>query len=247
MGNSQSQEHKMNTKLYKWSSGEFRNEYALIYTASGGGLYSPRSCTFYYRVSCEKLVITMDDDLCSGRRVRVNMEFVAVRDDKSMGFKFGPVKFKDSGPYFHQRRRRSSKEEVLFLQYFTDLYGGRRTQLCLNKVRKKQRYLVIFHTAIGNSDDNFSHYMTIKCDPSKGIEVNLCGPYHDRAGERELCDTENISGMPPDDIIDNAEAIRNDLKVEDGNSVGPTPPNVYNIIHNRGIIEGDGNGSINNK
>ncbi|KAI9100719.1 hypothetical protein K1719_024081 [Acacia pycnantha] len=186
MGNSQSQEHKMNTKLYKWSSGEFRKEYALIYTASGGGVDSTRSCTFYYSVSCDKLVITMDDDLCSGRRVRVNMEFVAVRDDKIMGFKFGPVKFKDSGPYFHEQRRRSSKEEVLFLRYFTDLYGGRRTQLCLNKVRKEQRYLVIFCTAIG---------------------------------ERELCDTENISGMPPDDVIDNSVAIRNDLKGMDWGTV----------------------------
>ncbi|XP_054780053.1 uncharacterized protein LOC129287829 isoform X2 [Prosopis cineraria] len=112
MGSSVSREQsRIDTKLYKWSSEEFHEECALMYTSTGR-LLAPRSRTSYYRVNPNKLILTFDNHLILSNRVRVNMEFKAVRDSNGL-YKFGAVKLKDSGDVLSERSLGTSESKVL--------------------------------------------------------------------------------------------------------------------------------------
>ncbi|XP_054779891.1 uncharacterized protein LOC129287691 [Prosopis cineraria] len=252
MGNSSSLSRGVKTNLYQWSSEKFREEYALIYTTSGP-LVPTKSCAIYYRVNPDKLILTIDDRLpLLSNGLRVNMEFEAVRDCYGF-FHFGAIKFKDQGDSFEERSIGTSiSKQVLILKYHeSPVSRFDRIDLYRLKKDRKVTYELVFVT-YDQSGDYFIHVLSIHCDPWEGIHVNLSGPYSVYSGKKALWDTDYISGMPPDDVIQTAEKIRKDLKPEVLESKGtdsvveaPGVPLPKNLMVNKGSIRGDNNCNIN--
>lgn len=255
MGASQSRD-QITTTLYKWSSAEFREECALIYSTSGRYL-SDRSCTSYYKVKPDEVILTIDDGLHLGNRVRVNMEFKAVKDSQGL-FKVGSAKLKESEAVYNERSLGASKSKVLHLTY-NDFKDHRFNQIDLRRINNK-KYDVDFFTGFAKHD-YITHSVTIYCDPSKGFVVNLSGPYrYTTSGQEELCGIDYITGWPPENVIKNAQVIWKELipkevetnKKADNNSVGVSGgtqqtiihKHYHNTVHNEGINVGKGNGAI---
>lgn len=64
-------------KLFTWSSEEFREEFALIYTSR----YDPsQTCVSDCRVNRNKMLFTLHDCLWEGNSVRVDIELSTQRD-----------------------------------------------------------------------------------------------------------------------------------------------------------------------
>ncbi|KAI9100861.1 hypothetical protein K1719_024223 [Acacia pycnantha] len=64
-------------ELYRWSSAEFRDEYALIYTSRSN---PSLTCFSHYKVNRDKVLFALSDCLCEGNTVRVDMKFMGDRD-----------------------------------------------------------------------------------------------------------------------------------------------------------------------
>ncbi|TKY47021.1 hypothetical protein E2542_SST29075 [Spatholobus suberectus] len=237
MGNLFSGFHKV--ELYKWSSAEFPEEYALTCTSR---MDKSMFSVFRLSVKLEKVLLRLADSLCHDHPVRLHMEVIAERDVSGPfnGFKLCSTTAIVTAIFSYNCERRVCG--------FDMTRHGRRFSL-VNKMTWE-----VTHSSVVGFDSKVRFIVNIQCDEVTGLSAEFRGPYKcedllyvfeaksDSPIQREV-----INGRPPkhvNAIVDTVftgkqfilfmEGKGNSLTDEEGKMV---------VINNSGTFNGNGNGN----
>ena len=250
MGAMLSNDFNVKVDLYKWSSAEFPDEYALIYTSRDDEF---STCTFRLSANRHRVLCTLHDCLCEDEPIRLLAEVKAIRD-KNGDFKFEALKFDSDGNFADKQRLPGS----MFFQYGCDkrnclymVYGHEK----IGHANKKKPTLVFSHMYIRPIKTSLSFDVNIQCDKGKGLCVEFSGPFkvkgvleQERAGVHI---DRKILGEPPkaSDPI-----VKSEFKGEvyaislgEGGEANNTPTFVMSakgLVNNGGLTQGNFNGSV---
>lgn len=172
MGAMLSNDINVKVELYKWSSAEFPEEYALVYTSRDDD-YS--TSTFRLSANRHRVVCTLHDSLCEDEQIEVLTEVKAKRDDKGV-FTFEALKVDSDGEF----KEKENLEGSMFFNYGCDkrncvfmVYGHDK----IGHANKKKPTLVVSHLYIRPLKASLTFEVNIQCDKGKGLCVELCGPF----------------------------------------------------------------------
>ncbi|XP_054779528.1 uncharacterized protein LOC129287408 isoform X1 [Prosopis cineraria] len=227
-------------QLFMWSSKEFKNEYALIYTSRSNPSLTCFSCIAR---DYNKVRFILHDCLCVGNNVRVGIEFERKRENNGF-LAFGPTKIEVStGSFIVQRQEPGN----YFWQY-QDQFRHRLDQLWLCRI-PNGAWDIHFKTRCDGMNSVLTYFIRILWSPLKGLDVNLSFPHFEYVDSRfkrpfALCHFDLVSGMPPHDVLKQVNVVpsgtsnkigkqanvkQSELKEEkQGNNDGSSPTSTQN-------------------
>lgn len=171
MGNTYSA--NLRIELYKWSSVEFPQEHALIYTS-----LTDKSNFSIFRLSVkpEKVLFRLADSLCDNHPVRLHTEVTAERNNYG-SFNFRVVRIVEAGT--NNQAKTPLFDEACFDYHcerkVCSFHVGRRTGM-LGSWRVDHWYKVDFKTY-------FTFKVNIVCDKVTGLSAKFKGPFRSEFGQ----------------------------------------------------------------
>ncbi|KAK4269880.1 hypothetical protein QN277_022978 [Acacia crassicarpa] len=245
-------------QLFTWSSQEFQNEYALVYTSRSNPALTCLSCIARNH---DKVRFILDDCLCAGNKVRIGIEFEKKRYNNGL-LAFGPTKIEiSSGSFTVQNQKLGS-----YFWKYHDQFQHRSDQLWLRIVQNGS-WEIHFNTRCEGMNTTLAYIIHLVFNRLKGLDVNLSYPHFEYVDlgyyykrPVALCHFDFISGMPPHDVLKHANVVPNsgtsdkigkqakqsesgEEKQENNNDGAPLGPTQNNVIVNNGIAPGILNGS----
>ncbi|KAK7386147.1 hypothetical protein VNO78_26159 [Psophocarpus tetragonolobus] len=156
-------------ELYKWSSKEFTQEYALVYTS-----LDDASKTSILRISVnkERVLCRIGDYLCDVNPLRFLLKVTAERDGNG-SFKFGEVMVATRGALESALVRNNNA-------CFTFLNDNREGILSVKSVvsgKSKRTTWGVYHSYRVGFRTHFACIVTIQCRKMTGLGVELSGPH----------------------------------------------------------------------
>jgi len=157
-------------ELYKWSSAEYPQEYAVVYTCIND---KSKFSIFRLSVRPEKVLLRLADCLCDDHPVRVHMELIAERDNNYGYFNYRLVRVVEAGTTYSPSSTNDDKVSfgtIMFCQkrvsvYYVTLPG-------VNKMTWK-----VEHYCSQGLRMELGFYVNIECHKVNGLSVTFRGPF----------------------------------------------------------------------
>ncbi|RDX65053.1 hypothetical protein CR513_56322, partial [Mucuna pruriens] len=193
-------------ELYKWSSSEFPQEYALIYTSLDDEF---RTSTLRVSVNTDVVLCRHADNMCKHHPARFHMKVTAVRDNN------GDCKFKEviivengSGP------NSAVVDNYACLRYGCEDESGEFTVKSkdqnLDRVNLEKTYWSFCHSYDIGIRRQLKYFVSIQCNKVTGLCVGFSGPlmykgvvFEDELGLHSKCE---VLGKPPKALIAKVES-----------------------------------------
>lgn len=231
-------------QIFTWSSEEFQNEYALLYTSRSN---PSLTCLSYVARNHNKVRFILHDCLCTGNNVRIGIEFEK-NGIYNGTLAFGPTRIDvSSGNFIVQKQ-----EPGNYLWKYQDRFGRRVDQLWL-RIIQNGLWEIQFNTSRDGVNSFLAYVLRIVFNPYKGLDVVLSYPYFEYVTlgyyrrPFALCRFDLVTGKPPHDVLKQANVVSNNSGRSDNNNNdddgAPPSSTQNNVIVNKGIAPGILNGS----
>ncbi|XP_027931136.1 uncharacterized protein LOC114187173 [Vigna unguiculata] len=212
-----------NTQLkfdrYKYSSSEFPEEHAVIYSSHE---IETRTSTLRLSVKRDMVLCRFAHDMCKDHPIRFHMKITALKDSNGV-FKLGEVvagdgtdrdlrPFPNRIPKFLNRSGGGERPAAVEKEHARFAYrceeGSGDFGVKSGYDCEKWRFC---HSYDGGERGNLTYFVSIWCNSDTGLSVLLVGPFmNDGKGGRLRMSRREVSGEPPKGLIANAER---DLKL----------------------------------
>lgn len=236
-------------ELFKWSSEDFPQERALIYTSHSN---ASRTCSSRFSWNRQKFIFSLQDYMCENNPVRVYMELMVEQDgnNNNGNFKFGSDK-RDFTGIFSESRHEHRKTHL----NYQDIQGssGRKVQFhayrTVGKEDKKKDEWTISHSLINHEVKSLWYYLKVVCDPKNGLhQPQLLGPlcFKDSSLQQigRCYINREVFGKPQN--VSNIKEHEKDMVVSNRKQGGGplTVSAQANTLRNEGWVQGYLNGSV---
>jgi len=193
-------------ELYKWSSSEFPQEYALVYTSLDDG---SRTSTLRLSVNTDMVLCRLADDMCKQHPVRCHAKITALRDSRG-DCKFGEVLVSQDGDDGDP----TVEDDYAWFTYSCEDEGGDFTLKCReqkpDRVNMERTYWEFCHSYDVGIRRKLKYFVSIQCNKETGLSVSFSGPFMYKGvifdDELGLQSKREVSGKPPKELIANAES-----------------------------------------
>ncbi|KAG2394760.1 hypothetical protein LR48_Vigan09g098800 [Vigna angularis] len=232
-------------ELYKWSSAEYPQEYAIVYTCVND---KSKFSIFRMSVRAEKVLLRFADRLCDDHPIRVNMELIAERDNKYGYFKYRLVRVVEAGTTYSPPTSFDGGNVsffTIFCQKRVSFYSV--TPPGVNTMTWKVR-----HSYSQGIKMDMNFHVNIECHKIDGLSVKFRGPFKfkfpgfftESLLERSTPEIQReVHGEPPKPIIAFVESgfIGNEYILVPGERRGSVQGTKV-TVNNTGNFQGIGNG-----
>ncbi|KAK7333372.1 hypothetical protein VNO80_30140 [Phaseolus coccineus] len=192
-------------ELYKWSSSEFPQEYALVYTSLDD---ASRISTLRLSVNTDMVLCRHADDMCGSHPVRCHAKITALRDSRG-DCKFGEVVVSQYGV----GDPTVDDDHTCFFYSCVD-EGGEFTlksrEQRIDRVNMERTYWEFCHSYDVSLRRKLKYFVSIQCNKETGLSVGFSGPYMYKGvifdDELGLQSKREVSGEAPKELIANAES-----------------------------------------
>ncbi|QCD78176.1 hypothetical protein DEO72_LG1g1808 [Vigna unguiculata] len=202
MGNSFNKYAKI--ELYKWSSSEFAEEYALVYTSLEDVF---RSSTLRLSVDTDMVLCRLVGDMCKTHQVRCHVKISALRDSRG-DCKFGEVVVSQQGDVDPTVR-----DDSAWFKFWCEDGGAhiflKSTEQKLDRVMERTCWEFCYSFDVGDRR-TLKYFVSIRCNKETGLSVGFGGPFlykgvifEEKLG---LPSKVVVSGEPPKELTENAES-----------------------------------------
>ncbi|WVY93898.1 hypothetical protein V8G54_032986 [Vigna mungo] len=232
-------------ELYKWSSAEYPQEYALVYTCVND---KSKFSIFRMSVRAEKVLLRFADSLCDDHPIRVNMELSAERDNNYGYFKYRLVRVVEAGTIYAPPSNHGDN-----VSFFTIFCQKRVSAYSVTPPGVNTMTWKVMHSYSQGIKMSMSFHVNIECHKIDGLSVKFRGPFKLRFPgfvtenllERSTPEIQReVHGEPPKPIIAFVESAFTGTEYilvpgEGRASVQGTKV----TVNNSGNFRGNGNGS----
>nr|XP_007146625.1 hypothetical protein PHAVU_006G056000g [Phaseolus vulgaris]ESW18619.1 hypothetical protein PHAVU_006G056000g [Phaseolus vulgaris] len=155
-------------ELYKWSTSEFPQEYALVYTSLDD---TSRTTTLRFSVNTDMVLCGVADHMCKYHPVRFHAKLTAIRDSNG-DYRFGEVVVAQHGCEISTR-----KNNIPFFRYnCSESFPGNDVSL-MPRMHMLDAYWDFSHSLEIGVRRNLRCYGRVECDKETGLMVGLSGPF----------------------------------------------------------------------
>jgi len=205
MGNSFNKPVKI--ELYRWSSSEFPEEYALVYTSLDD---ASRISTLRLSINTDMVLCRHADDMCKEHPVRFHVKITALRDSRG-DCNFGEVLVVSED---------GDIGDPIVLDYHAWFPYSCEDKSCyfilksmeqkLDRVHMERTYWEFCHSCDVSFRRRVKYFVNIQCNKETGLSVWFSGPFMYKGvvfqDELGLQSKREVSGKPPKELIANAES-----------------------------------------
>ncbi|CAJ1963918.1 unnamed protein product [Sphenostylis stenocarpa] len=192
--------------LYKWSSSDFPQEYALVYTSLED---ASKISTLRLSVNTDMVLCRHTDNMCNDHPVRIYVKITALRDSNG-DCKFGEVLVIERG----NKEDRTVDDDYASFTYCCDDESGDFWVKCrsqnLDRVNMERTYWEFSHSYDVGLRRKLKYFVSIQCNKETGLSVVFSGPFMYKGvifdDELGLQSKREVSGEPPKGLIANAES-----------------------------------------
>ncbi|RDX93468.1 hypothetical protein CR513_24264, partial [Mucuna pruriens] len=165
---------KIKVELYKWSSSEFPQEYALIYTLLDD---ESKTSTFRLSVNTDKVLCRLTDNFCEDHPTQFQLKVTAERDHNG-DYNFGQVLLGAKGTF----QNRFVQHHFLRFSYLCEkrtatYYMVRSIEQNVGRVNLKKTSWELCHSYDVGFKTELKCSVNVQCNKMKGLCVGFTGPY----------------------------------------------------------------------
>ncbi|KAL9319906.1 hypothetical protein ACSQ67_011745 [Phaseolus vulgaris] len=193
-------------ELYKWSSSEFPQEYALVYTSLHD---ASRISTLRLSVNTDMVLCRHADDMCKRHPVRCHAKITALRDTRG-DCNFGEVVVSKYG----DDEDLTLDDNYACFNYSCEDEGGefilKSREQKLELVNMERTYWEFRHSYDVGLRRKLKYFVSIHCNKETGLSVGFNGPFMYKGVffyiEQGLQSKREVSREAPKGLIANAES-----------------------------------------
>jgi len=160
-------------EVYKWSSAEYAQEYAVVYTCIND---KSKFSIFRLSVRAEKVLLRLADCLCDDHPIRVHMELIAERDNNYGYFNYRLVRVVEAGTTYSPPSNHGDEVRFITILCHKRASSYSVTPPGVNKVTWK-----VEHSCSQGFITEVSFHVNIECHKVNGLSVKFRGPFKFKA------------------------------------------------------------------
>jgi len=191
-------------ELYKWSSSEFAEEYALVYTSVEDVF---RSSILRLSVDTDMVLCRLASDMCKIHQARCHVKISALRDSRG-DCKFGEIVVSQQGdvtPFVWGESAAftywcDNRPSIIYLKP---------TEQKLDRMMERTFWELGYFYDVGDKA-LLKYFVNIHCNKETGLSVGFNGPWMGESllltEKLGLASKREVSGEPPKGLTENAES-----------------------------------------
>jgi len=161
-------------EVYKWSSAEYAQEYAVVYTCIND---KSKFSIFRLSVRAEKVLLRLADCLCDDHPIRVHMELIAERDNNYGYFNYRLVRVVEAGTTYDPSSTNDDK-----VSFITILCHKRASSFSVTRPGENKMTWKVEHSSCCQGFlAELSFHVNIECHKVNGLWVKFRGPFKFKA------------------------------------------------------------------